>query len=338
MSSTTTPKRIPIEGSTGYGLMSLTWTSPDKIIPQEQAFETINNALADGVRFFNSGEFYGTGDPHLNLKYLRAYFEKYPKNRSKMIISVKGSVDLTTLAPDNSPENIKKSIENIVSYFPNNYIDLFEPARQDLKHSVEDVVKAIIPFIEAGKVGGISLSEVKGETIERANKIYPISCVEVEFSMWATEPLTNGTNDVCRKNGVPIIGYSPLGRGFLTGNIKSTADIDKGSILNWFGRFKDDETIKANYSVVELVTEYAKSKGVSNAQIALAWIRKHNDFPEKYARFVPIPSSSNPKRNHENNTVVELTDAEFDAINEKLSKLKFIGSRYTEAAEQFLNV
>ncbi|GMG20408.1 unnamed protein product [Ambrosiozyma monospora] len=337
MSSATTPKRIPIKGATGYGLMSLTWTSPEKIVPQEKAFETINNALADGVRFFNSGEFYGTGDPLLNLKYLKAYFEKYPENRSKMIISVKGLVDPVTLAPNTSPENIKKSIENIISYFPDNYIDLFEPARQDLKHPVEEVVKAIIPFIEAGKVGGISLSEVKGDTIERANKVYPISCVELEFSMWATEPLTNGANDICRKNGIPIICYSPLGRGFLTGTIKSTADI-KGSILTWFDRFKDDETIKANYGVVELVTEYAKSKNVTNAQIALAWIRKHNDYPEKYARFVPIPSSSNPKRNHENNTIVELTDTEFDVINEKLSKLKFIGGRYSEHAEPFLNV
>ncbi|GME99076.1 unnamed protein product [Ambrosiozyma monospora] len=210
---TDTPKRIAIEGSTGYGLMSLTWTSPDKIVPQERAFETINNAIKDGVRFFNSGEFYGTGDPLLNLKYLKAYFERFPENRSKMIVSVKGAIDPITLTPDNSPENIKKSIENIISFFPNQYVDLFETARMDQKHPVEEVVKAIVPFIESGNVGGISLSEVKGETIERANKIYLISCVEVEFSMWSTEPLTNGTNDVCKKLGIPIIGYSPLGRG-----------------------------------------------------------------------------------------------------------------------------
>ncbi|GME83469.1 unnamed protein product [Ambrosiozyma monospora] len=156
--------------------------------------------------------------------------------------------------------------------------------------------------------------------------------------MFVSDPLHNGTNEICRKNGIPIIGYSPLGRGFLTGNIKSKADIDKGSILNWFGRFKDDETIKANFAVVELVTEYAKAKGVTNSQIALAWVRKHNQFPEKYARILPIPSSSNPKRNHENNTIVELTDIEFDAINEKLSKMKFVGTRYGEQDEQFLNV
>ncbi|GME96752.1 unnamed protein product [Ambrosiozyma monospora] len=209
-----TPKRIPIEGSTGYGLMTLTM---NKIVPQDQAFETINNAIKDGVRFFNAGEFYGSRDDSLlNLKYLKAYFKKYPENRSKMIISVKGIIDPVTFTPDTSPENIKKSIENIISFFPNKYIDLFEPARMDLKHPVEDVVKSIIPYIESGNVGGISLSEVKGETIERANKIYPISCVEVEYSMWSTEPLTNGTNEVCKKYGIPIIAYSPLGGGFLT--------------------------------------------------------------------------------------------------------------------------
>ncbi|GME82440.1 unnamed protein product [Ambrosiozyma monospora] len=255
----TATKRITIEGSTGYGLMSLTWTSPDKIVPQERAFDTINNAIADGVKFFNAGEFYGTGDSLLNLKYLKAYFEKYPENRSKMIISVKGLIDTTTFTPDASPENIKKSIENIISFFPNKYIDLFEPARMDLKHPVEDVVKCIIPYIESGNVGGISLSEVKGETIERANKIYPISSVELEYSLWSTELLTNGANEVCKKLGIPIIAYSPLGGGFLTGDIKSTADLKDRGNLQLFDRFKDDETIKTNYRVVEIVNEYANT-------------------------------------------------------------------------------
>ncbi|KAG7893679.1 hypothetical protein KL906_002312 [Ogataea polymorpha] len=326
---------VEIKGSTGYGLMSLTWRPQP--VSYEQAFATINNALSDGIEFFNAGEFYGNlpNDKHANLELLRAYFAKYPESRSKMVVSVKGCVDLPN-PPDNSPESIAKSIRNIASYFPDGMFDIFEPARQDGKHPIEEVVRSIVPFIEQGVVSGISLSEVSATTVRRAAKLFPISCVEVEFSLWSRDILSNGVMDACRDLGIPVIAYSPLGRGYLTGQIKSVDDIPEGDFRRTLDRFSSQEVLENNMSVVKLVEELARQKKCTLAQIALAWIRKHNEFPEKYARVIPIPSSSTPARNHENNTEIPLTDSEFAALNEQLDKIEIRGGRYNAHAADYL--
>ncbi|ODV86183.1 hypothetical protein CANARDRAFT_27444 [[Candida] arabinofermentans NRRL YB-2248] len=327
--------KIEIKGATGYGLMSLTWRPHP--IPYPQAFEAINNAIADGITFLNAGEFYGM-QPAVNgnLLLLKAYFEKYPENRSKVVVSVKGSVG-PNLVPDNGPENLTKSINHICSYFPGEYIDIFEPARMDGKTPVEDVIKTIIPFIEAGKVGGISLSEVNAQTIERAAKVYPISCVEVEFSLWETAILTNGVADVCKKYDIPIAAYSPLGRGFLTGQIKSTADVPEGDIRHHFDKFTNAEHLAHNFKLVEYLTEFAKTKGCTPAQLALSWIRKYSEHDGNLPRIIPIPSSSTKERNHENNTDIELTEKEFEEVNKEVTKFETKGYRYNAMTEKFLN-
>ncbi|KAG7824671.1 hypothetical protein KL909_001893 [Ogataea angusta] len=326
---------VAIRGNTGYGLMSLTWRP--RPVPHDQAFSTINNALADGVEFFNAGEFYGNlpNDKHANLELLRAYFAKYPESRAKMVVSVKGCVDIPN-PPDNSPENIAKSIRNIASYFPDGTFDIFEPARQDGKHSVEEVVRSIVPFIEEGVIRGISLSEVSASTVRRAAKVHPLSCVEVEFSLWSRDILRNGVMEACRDLGIPVIAYSPLGRGYLTGQIKSVDDIPEGDFRRMLDRFSSQEVLENNRSVVRLAEELARQKKCTAAQIALAWIRKHNEFPEKYARVIPIPSSSTPARNRENNTEIPLTDAEFADLNAKLNRIEIRGGRYNAHAVEYL--
>ncbi|KAG7810489.1 hypothetical protein KL921_002984 [Ogataea angusta] len=306
---------VAIRGNTGYGLMSLTWRP--RPVPHDQAFSTINNALADGVEFFNAGEFYGNlpNDKHANLELLRAYFAKYPESRAKMVVSVKGCVDIPN-PPDNSPENIAKSIRNIASYFPDGTFDIFEPARQDGKHSVEEVVRSIVPFIEEGVIRGISLSEVSASTVRRAAKVHPLSCVEVEFSLWSRDILRNGglsdgPDKICGRHS----------------RRRLPADAD---------RFSSQEVLENNRSVVRLAEELARQKKCTAAQIALAWIRKHNEFPEKYARVIPIPSSSTPARNRENNTEIPLTDAEFADLNAKLDRIEIRGGRYNAHAVEYL--
>ncbi|VEU24159.1 DEKNAAC105407 [Brettanomyces naardenensis] len=324
------------QGATGYGLMSLTWR-PDPIEPQK-FFDAINVALDEGVTFFNSGEFYGPNDDRLlNLELLRDYFKKYPSNRSKMTVSVKGCSNLKTLAPDNSKESIEESVNRISSYFPDGKIDLFEPARMDLVHSVEEVIEALKPFIESGKIGGISLSEVNGDTIRRAYKVYPkISYVEEEFSLMHRAIFQNGVNSVCKEYNIPIVAYSPLGRGYLTGTIKTLEDIPEGDIRRYLGRWSSDDILKANYGLVELVTKVAKRKGCTPGQVALGWIRKHNEFPDKYARIIPIPSAASEPRLRENLTVVGLTDEEFEEINKEVERIDVKGYRYSKEAERFL--
>ncbi len=331
-------KKVPIESATGYGLMSLT-LRPTRLDSQD-CFDAINEALEKGITFFNAGEFYGDAeDRFLNLKILKKYFAKYPENRDKMIISVKGAVDPKTFIPNDGPEELAKSVRNIASYFPDNKFDIFEPARMDNVHSVEEVVKFLKQFIDDGTIKGLSLSEVNGNTISRSLAVFPaLSCVEVEFSMMQTEIFTNGVNEVCLKHGIPIIAYSPLGRGYLTGCIRKLEDIPKGDFRRSVGRLSSDEVLKANFGVVQLALDYAEKKKCTAAQIALAWIRKHNDFPEKYAHIIPIPSGSSVQRVAENSTLIKLTDEEFADMNEKILKFNIQGLRYDEYAEKYLSL
>ncbi|QOU21762.1 hypothetical protein BRETT_001926 [Brettanomyces bruxellensis] len=331
-------KKIPIEGPTGYGTMSLTMRS--ERLDNQDCFDAINKALEQGITFFNVGEFYGDDkDRFLNLKLFREYFAKYPQNRDKMTISVKGAIDPNTFIPSNTPEELTKSIKHIASYFPDNKFDIFEPARMDNIHSPEEVFSFLKRFVDDGTIKGLSISEVNGKTVSRALSVFPaLSCVEVEYSMMQTDILTNGVNDVCRKHGIPIIAYSPLGRGYLTGSIRKIEDIPKGDFRRSIGRMSSDEVLKANFAVVKLALDYAEKKNCTAAQIALAWIRKHNEFPEKYAHIVPIPSGSSVKRVTENSTLVKLTDEEFADMNEKISKFDIKGLRYNEYEEQYLNL
>ncbi|VEU23220.1 DEKNAAC104355 [Brettanomyces naardenensis] len=323
-----------IKGPTGYGLMTLTLRA--KPISKQQCFDVINAAVNEGVTFFNTGEFYGgPANPYGNMELFKEYLEKYPENRSKMVISVKGAFSFQTMRPDTSEEGLTRSIDNINKYF-DNYI--FEPARMDLIHPVEDVMTNLSKHVGDGKVIGLSLSEVKGSTVRRAHKVYPkLSFIEVEYSIMERGILTNGVNDACRDLKIPIIAYSPLGNGFLTGSIKSLKDFDENDMRRMHGRFSSDELIKENYKIVEVVLKMAEKKNCTPAQIALGWIRKHNEFPEKYAQIIPIPSASSVERLKENLKLVELTDDEFDEINSKIEEIEIKGARMIKAGEKYLN-
>ncbi|KAG7745157.1 hypothetical protein KL932_000187 [Ogataea haglerorum] len=334
---------FPISGPTGYGLMSL--TARPEPVPREQAFAAINNAIKDGVSLLNGGEFYGPNffnpDPTVekrpfeNLKLLQAYFAKYPENRSKVSVCIKGCV--TPTGPDCSPEAVKRSIENIASFFPGNKFELFEAGRMDAKTPVEEFVKACIPFIEKGVIKGISLSEVNANTIRRAAAVYPISCVEVELSLWSTDILKNGIMDTCRELKIPIVAYSPLGRGYLTGKINTIDDLPPNDLRRLFDRFASQEAIDANKHLLERIGKLARKKGCTMAQIALSWVRTFNEYPEKYATVIPIPSASTPERNHENNTHIKLSREEFEELNRAVQECQVYGGRYSARFAGLLN-
>lgn len=311
----------------GFGTMSLTVTSPP--VPQEEAFEVLRTAIDNGVDLFDSGEFYGVDPPELNLIYLKEFFEKYPELRSKVKISVKGAFDHVAGKPEGDRKGINKSINNILKYI--DYIDIFECARIDPKVPVEESIGYIKEFIELGKVGGISLSEVGAESIKRAAAVYPISFVEVEFSLWTTDILTNGVYEACQKLHIPILAYSPLGKGVLSGKFKTFADLPKeGPLSNW-DRYGDEEIFNHNMKLVEKINSFALEKKVAPSQLALAWILKHEGI-------VPIPGTSKPERVIENlkSAEVELSDSEFKEINDLLNNFEVKGHRYNEKMDSWL--
>lgn len=204
-------------GPIGFGLMGLTLRATP--LPQEQAFAAMKAALDAGANNWNGGEIYGVPEAN-SLQLLNAYFTKYPEDADKVVLSIKGGCEVGGIPkgahPNGTPENIKRSIDECLKVLDGKkFLNLFEAARVDPNVPIETTVKAIDEYVKAGKIGGISLSEVSAASIRKAAKVAKISAVEVEVSLWATDIFDNGIAETCAELGIPIFAYSPIGRGFL---------------------------------------------------------------------------------------------------------------------------
>jgi pyridoxine 4-dehydrogenase len=168
-----------------------------------------------GAVFWNGGEFYGPPSRN-SLHLLNEYFSKYPGDADQVVLSIKGGAVPSGLVPDSSKANVIRSIDDCLKVLDGKkFLDLFECARLDGKTPLEETIGAIADYVKAGKIGGISLSEVSAATIRKAHAIHPVSAVEVEFSLFSTDILTNGVAKACAELGITVVAYSPLGRGFL---------------------------------------------------------------------------------------------------------------------------
>lgn len=328
---------------TGYGLMSLTWRAEP--IPQSQAFEAMHRVVElsrerGHKAFFNVGEFYGPD--FINLSYVHDFFAKYPDLRKDVVISCKGGADNATLTPRGSHDDVVQSVKNSVSAI-GGYIDIFEVARIDTSLCTKGEVypyesfEALAEMISEGVIGGISLSEVNEEQIRAIHKDWGkfLTCVEVELSLFSNDILHNGIAKTCAELGLSIICYSPLGRGLLTGQLKSNADIPEGDFRKSLKRFSD-ESLKKNLTLVrflqeEIVDKRPQNNSITLAQLALGWVKHWNKVPEySGAKFIPIPSGSSISKVNENfdEQKTKLTDQEFNAINKYLTTFHTVGDRY----------
>ena len=148
----------------------------------------MRTALSLGAKAWNGGEIYGTPERN-SLHLVNEYFTKYPEDADKVVLSIKGGLVAGGMMPDGSQENIRRSIDESLKVLDGKKsLDLFECARVDPKTPIEDTISYIAEYVKAGKLGGISLSEVNANTIQRAHKVHPISAVEIEFSLWVTNP------------------------------------------------------------------------------------------------------------------------------------------------------
>ena len=161
-------------------------------------------ALASGCNFWNGGEIYGTPD-YNSLSLLNKYFARYPEDADKMVLNIKGATR-PGLRPDGSPEYVRESVENCLRMLgERGRIDMFECARRDLKVPLKETLGALAELVDQGKIGGVALCEVSAETIREAAKITKIVAVEVELSLYTTEPLTNGIAEAYFEFDIPII-------------------------------------------------------------------------------------------------------------------------------------
>ena len=316
---------------------------------QEACFETLNKTLELGANFWNGGELYGAPD-YNSLHLLNKYFTQYPENAQKVVLSIKGGLKVGQLVPDGSEENIRRSVDNCLRLLDGKKkIDIFECARQDPKFPVEHTVGVLAQYVKEGKIGGIGLSEVDAETIRRAyvvtiidslanlkltkylvtfrQKVHPIAAVEVEMSLWSTDILENGIAQTCAELNIPVIAYSPLGRGVMTGAVTSLADIPENDIRRHMSRFQE-ENFQQNLKLINEVNSLAERKGVAPSQIALGWIRSLSNKPDM-PTIIPIPGGTTIDKVVQNMVGVKLlSDEELAEIDVLLKEHTVAGPRY----------
>ncbi|KAH0544967.1 hypothetical protein FGG08_000893 [Glutinoglossum americanum] len=312
--------------------MGFTWRPT--VTPEEQAFSVMKTALAHGANFWNGGEIYGT--PQLNsLHYLRDYFKKYPEDKERVVISIKGGINANHQV-DGSEENIRRSVDECLHILDGTkFLDIFQCARVDPKTPIETTIAALAKYVKEGKIGGIGLSEVKAETIRRAHKVHPIAAVEVEFSLWATDILTNGVASTCAELGIPIAAYSPLGQGFLTGQIKSPEDIPEGDFRRRLPKFSP-ENFSKNMELVHMLEKLAAKNGLTLAQIAVEWIRTQSG-KSGLPTIIPIPGATTGERVVENTQDVVITQEDLKEIDSILSNAVVVGGRYGGEIAKLMN-
>jgi len=286
---------------------------------EEESLNTLHKAIDLGVNFFDTADMYGWG---ANERLLGKAF----KGRwDKLILATKFAVmrgpNGEFLGLNGKPEYIRQACEQSLQNLGVDTIDLYYMHRQDPKVEIEEIVGAMRDLVRQGKVKHLGICEANVETIRRAHAVHPLTAVQNEYSLWSREP-EQEILDLCEELGITFVAYSPLGRGFLTGAIKSREDLEPSDWRLTLPRFTD-EAIKENLKFVEVMEQIAQDKKVSKAQIALAWVLSQND------EIVTIPGTRKIHRLEENLGAfkVELTDSDLAIIQNSLPS-KTIGSRY----------
>lgn len=243
----------------------------------------IHRALERGVTLLDTADMYG---PHTNEELVgRAIADR----REQVFLATKFGIRLDPSDPqargvDGRPEYVQAACEASLKRLGVEHIDLYYQHRVDPQVPIEDTVGAMARLVEQGKVRYLGLSEAAPETIRRAHAVHPITALQTEYSLWSREPEQNGVLDTVRELGIGFVPYSPLGRGFLTGAIRTPADFDADDYRRNSPRFQGDNFAR-NLALVEQVRAIAADKGVSAGQLALAWVLAQGDD------LVPIPGT-----------------------------------------------
>jgi len=303
----------------GFGCMGLSFgygPAADK----QQAISVIRAAVERGVTFFDTAEVYG---PLTNEELVGEALAPF---RDRVVIATKFGFDLAAFPRLNSrPEHIKQVAEGSLKRLRTDVIDLFYQHRVDPNVPIEEVAGAVKDLIDEGKVKHFGLSEAGAKTIRRAHAVQPVTAVQSEYSLWTRDPEAE-VLPTLEELGIGFVPWSPLGQGFLTGKVDATMTFDSNSDLRaTFPRFTP-EARKANQAVVDLLSDIARRKKATPAQIALAWLLAQKPW------IVPIPGTRKLERLEENigAAEVELTSDDLREIDSAFSKITVQGARLSE--------
>jgi pyridoxine 4-dehydrogenase len=292
----------------------------------------MKSALNNGANFWSAAQYYGTPTAN-SLHLLNHYFTTNPEDSNKVILSIKGAY--SRAGPDNSPENIRNSVDNCLEVLDGKaFLDIFSPGRIDPQVPIEETVRVLVEYIKAGKIGGYGLSECSAATIRRAHSVHPVSAIEMELSLFSTDILSNGVAQTCSELKIPIIAYSPLSRGFLTGQIKKLDDIPESDSRRLFPRFQP-EVFDLNIKLVEEIEQLAKKTGYTMPQLAIAWVA--SQAMKWNIAVIPIPGCTTVERAVENSAQVSLKEQDLDELSQMVAKMTVVGDRYPEMHQKYVN-
>ena len=289
---------------------------------EEESIATIHRAIELGATFLDTADMYG---PFTNE---RLVGKAIADRRDEVVLATKFGnerrEDGTRVGINGKPEYVRSACDASLRRLGVDHIDLYYQHRVDPETPIEETVGAMAELVEAGKVRYLGLSEAAPETIRRAHEVHPISALQTEYSLWSRD-VEDEVLPTVRELGIGFVAYSPLGRGFLTGQIKSFEDLAEGDYRRQSPRFQG-ENFDKNLELVERVNEIAAEKDVTPGQLALAWLLHRGDD------IVPIPGTKRREYLEENVAATDITLADEDSrrIEEVAPKDVAAGERYAD--------
>ncbi len=297
---------------------------------ESESIATIHRALDLGINFFDTADIYG---PHTNEELVGRALKPY---RDKVILATKFGI---LRNPDGSrsvsgrPEYVRAACDASLKRLGIDMIDLYYQHRVDPNTPIEETVGAMAELVKAGKVRYLGLSEAAAQTIRRAHAVHPITALQSEYSLWSRDHEDDGVLPTIRELGIGLVAYSPLGRGFLTGQIRTPSDLGPDDWRHSSPRFQG-ENFQKNLDLVAKIEELAEKKKVKASQLALAWVLAQGED------IVPIPGTK--RRNYLEENVaaaeIELTEEDLEALDAIAPLGAAAGERYAPAAMKLVNL
>ncbi len=310
----------------GFGCMGLSF-GYGPATEKQAAIKIIRAAYDGGVTFFDTAEAYG---PKLNEEVVGEALEPV---RDKVVLATKFGFKngVPSQRLDSRPERIRRVAEDSLRLLRSEAIDLFYQHRVDPNVPIEDVAGTVKQLIQEGKVKHFGMSEAGADSIRRAHAVQPVTALQSEYSLWWREP-EHEILPTLEELGIGFVPFSPLGKGFLTGAISSTTEFDKTDFRNTVPRFSEAAR-DANQALVDAVGSIADQKGVTKAQVALAWLLAQKPW------IVPIPGTTKLHRLEENlgGAATDLTTKDLADIQDVLSKIEVQGARYPAQMQSLIN-
>ncbi|MFK3789355.1 aldo/keto reductase [Pseudomonas piscis] len=289
-----------------------------------ESIATLHRALDLGVTLLDTADMYG---PHSNEELIG---QAIRGKREQVVLAskfgiVRDPANASARGVDGRPEYVRAAIDGSLRRLGVDTLDLYYQHRVDPQVPIEETVGAMAELVKAGKVRYLGLSEASAATLERAHKVHPISALQSEYSLWSRDPEENGCLATCQRLGIAFVPYSPLGRGFLTGALKSPDDFAADDYRRFNPRFQG-ENFQRNLRLVEQVQQLAIQKEVSAGQLALAWVLAQGEY------LIPIPGTKQRRYLEENVAAldVRLSADDLASLDRIFSSQATAGTRYSE--------